>query len=79
MTPAGPVSHLFAGVAVADFATARAWYERRFGRPPDVESTASEATWHVVGARSVAGRPKAVFVDPDGTTVAFFGDPRDDR
>jgi hypothetical protein len=29
-------SPLFAGVAVADFQEARAWYERFFGRAPNV-------------------------------------------
>lgn len=41
---------LFAGVAVADFQEARAWYERFFGRAPDVVAHDEEVMWQVVGA-----------------------------
>jgi glyoxylase I family protein len=39
------VDVLFAGVAVSDFATARAWYERFFGRSPDVVAHDEEVMW----------------------------------
>jgi len=38
---------LLAGVPVRDFTTARAWYERFFGRPPDVVAHAAEVLWQV--------------------------------
>ena len=38
---------LFAGVAVADFASARAWYESFFGRPPDLVPHDNEAAWKI--------------------------------
>jgi predicted enzyme related to lactoylglutathione lyase len=38
---------LFVGVAVADFAVARAWYERFFGRAPDVVAHDEEVLWRV--------------------------------
>jgi catechol 2,3-dioxygenase-like lactoylglutathione lyase family enzyme len=41
---------LFAGVPVADFAAARAWYERLFGRPADVLPHETEAMWQVAEA-----------------------------
>jgi predicted enzyme related to lactoylglutathione lyase len=40
-------STLFAGVAVADYAAGLAWYERLFGRPPDVVVHETEAMWQV--------------------------------
>jgi glyoxylase I family protein len=40
---------LFAGVPVADFATARAWYARFFGRSPDVVAHDEEVMWQVTG------------------------------
>jgi hypothetical protein len=30
------INHIFAGIAVADYDSALAWYTRFFGRPPDV-------------------------------------------
>ena len=36
---------LFAGVPVSDIEIASAWYERLFGRPPDVVSNPSEVMW----------------------------------
>jgi catechol 2,3-dioxygenase-like lactoylglutathione lyase family enzyme len=48
-----PVSHLFAGVAVSDFAAARRWYEALFGRPPDMLPKEGEAVWHVTTSGSV--------------------------
>jgi hypothetical protein len=47
------VTHLFAGVAVSDFAAARRWYEALFGRPPDMLPTEGEAVWHVTTSGSV--------------------------
>lgn len=39
---------LFAGVPVANFNSASAWYERFFGRPPDVvPSPGREVMWQV--------------------------------
>ena len=38
---------LFAGIAVADYPAARAWYERLFGRPADMLPHETEAAWHL--------------------------------
>jgi glyoxylase I family protein len=38
---------LFAGIAVADFQDARAWYERLFGRAPDVVAHDEEVMWQI--------------------------------
>ncbi|MDQ6805988.1 MAG: VOC family protein [Actinomycetota bacterium] len=38
---------LFAGLAVAHLDAALAWYERFFGRPPDVIPKATEVMWQV--------------------------------
>jgi predicted enzyme related to lactoylglutathione lyase len=38
---------LFAGVPVADFAVAIGWYERLFGRVPDVVAHDREVMWRV--------------------------------
>ena len=48
-----PVTHLFAGVAVSDFAAAHRWYEALFGRPPDMLPIEGEAVWHVTTSGSV--------------------------
>jgi predicted enzyme related to lactoylglutathione lyase len=40
---------LFAGVPVSDFTTARAWYERFFGRPADLVAHEYEVLWQVTG------------------------------
>jgi hypothetical protein len=47
------ITHLFAGVAVSDFAAARRWYEALFGRPPDMLPLEGEAVWHVTSLGSV--------------------------
>lgn len=47
------LTHLFAGVAVSDFASARRWYEALFGRPPDMLPIDGEAVWHVTTSGSV--------------------------
>jgi predicted enzyme related to lactoylglutathione lyase len=39
--------HLFAGIAVADFDTALAWYARFMGRPADMVPHEREAVWQV--------------------------------
>lgn len=57
------VDVLFAGVAVADFDAAEAWYTRLLGRPADVIVTDNEVMWrfadaawlYVVGDRERAG------------------------
>jgi predicted enzyme related to lactoylglutathione lyase len=41
------VNVLFAGIAVNDFKSAQAWYERFFGRGPDVMATEDEVMWQV--------------------------------
>jgi predicted enzyme related to lactoylglutathione lyase len=40
----------FAGIPVADYAAALPWYERLFGRPPDVIVSDTEAMWQVTTA-----------------------------
>ena len=40
-------THLFAGIAVADFAAARGFYERLLGRAPDMLPHATEAAWQL--------------------------------
>ena len=40
-------NYLFAGVAVADYDAALSWYQRFFGRAPDVIVTEHEAMWQV--------------------------------
>lgn len=47
------VTHTFAGIPVSDFDAAVAWYERLFGRPPDVLPHEREAMWHVGDASSI--------------------------
>jgi len=41
------INHVFAGIPVADYDAALAWYERLLGRPPDVIVTENEAMWQV--------------------------------
>jgi predicted enzyme related to lactoylglutathione lyase len=41
------ITHLFAGVAVADYDALLGWYECLFGRPPDTVPKVGEAVWHV--------------------------------
>ena len=38
---------LFAGVAVADFDAATAWYDSLFGRPADIVVKADEVMWRI--------------------------------
>lgn len=42
------IKWFFAGVAVADYPSARAWYERLMGRPADFTPHENEAVWQVV-------------------------------
>jgi hypothetical protein len=37
------INHVFAGIAVADYVSALVWYNRFFGRPPDVIVTENES------------------------------------
>jgi hypothetical protein len=41
---------LFAGVAVANFAIAVAWYHQLFGRPPDIVVNDNDVRWRVADA-----------------------------
>ena len=41
---------LFAGVPVADHPAARGWYERLFGRAPDMVPNETEVVWQVAEA-----------------------------
>ena len=41
------INHVFAGIAVADYEKALAWYKRFFGRSPDVIVTENESMWRV--------------------------------
>jgi predicted enzyme related to lactoylglutathione lyase len=43
------INHVFAGIAVADYDSALAWYKRFFGRSPDVIVTENESMWQVAG------------------------------
>jgi predicted enzyme related to lactoylglutathione lyase len=68
-----PVTQVFAGIPVADYERARAWYERLFGRPPDVIAHATEALWqgegagwiYVVGDAERAGRALVLLMVDD--------------
>lgn len=40
---------LFASVPVSDLHSSLDWYERLFGRPPDVVPNEDEVMWHVAG------------------------------
>lgn len=42
---------LFAGVPVSEFAAARAWYERLFGREPTFLASDTEAVWELAEHR----------------------------
>lgn len=58
------IAAVFAGVAVADYPAARAWYERLMGREADMLPHATEAAWqlaaqtwlYVVGDAERAGK-----------------------
>lgn len=70
---------LFAGIPVADYAAALAWYERLFGSPPSFLPNDSEAVWELAEHRFVfieqrpehAGHTRhLVFVDDLDALVA---------
>jgi len=42
------IKWFFAGVAVADYPSARAWYERLMGRPQDFTPQEHEAVWQII-------------------------------
>src|SRR5947208_11226529 len=42
-----PPTHVFAGLPVADFDAARAWYERLLGRPPDLVAHETDVAWQL--------------------------------
>lgn len=41
------ITEVFAGIAVADYSAALAWYERLVGRPADVHPNETEAMWQM--------------------------------
>jgi predicted enzyme related to lactoylglutathione lyase len=41
------ITEFFAGIAVADFGSVLAWYERLLGKPPDFFPQEGEAVWRV--------------------------------
>ena len=41
------ITEFFAGIAVADFGSMLAWYERLLGKPPDFFPQEGEAVWRV--------------------------------
>ena len=41
------ITHVFAGVPVSDAGSAHDWYERFFGRPPDMRPREGEAVWRL--------------------------------
>lgn len=47
------VTHVFAGVAVSDFAVAYGWYVRLFGRAADMFPLDDEAVWRLTASSSV--------------------------
>jgi hypothetical protein len=47
------ITHVFAGVPVANYDSARAWYERLMGRPPNMLPTESEAVWQLTETSSI--------------------------
>lgn len=67
------VSHVFAGIATADFPAALAWYERFFDRPPDRRPHDAEAVWgladgglvYVVADAERAGRGLVTLIVAD--------------
>ncbi len=42
-------TEVFAGIAIADIGSAREWYERLTGRPPDMLPNDNEAAWQLAG------------------------------
>jgi predicted enzyme related to lactoylglutathione lyase len=60
------VDVLFAGIPVTDFDTALAWYERVFGRPPDVVAHDTEVMWRMTGSGWIY-----IIQDPERAGVAL--------
>jgi hypothetical protein len=55
------VTHVFAGVAVADYESAPTWYQRLTGRPPDV-----------IPVQTIPGIARtAAITGPEGNTITF--------
>jgi predicted enzyme related to lactoylglutathione lyase len=44
------VTEVFAGLVVSDYEKAVAWYERFFGRKPDLVPNDTEAAWQATGS-----------------------------
>jgi len=66
------VETVLAGVAVADFETSIAWYERLLGRPADERPMDGLAQWHVSGSAlfQVLQEPERAGKSIVGLTVA---------
>lgn len=72
-TAASKISHLFAGITVADYRALLPWYERLFGRPADVVVHEQESMWqvseagwiYVVADAARAGRAKVTMLVDD--------------
>ena len=47
------INFLFAGVPVANYDSALAWYSRFFGRAPDLILAENEATWQIANVGSI--------------------------
>lgn len=77
------VTHLFSGLAVRDFSSAKSWYERLFGRPPDMLPHDTEAVWNLAegglvyvvedGERAGAGLLMLIVPDLEETLAAVAG------
>ena len=76
-------THVFAGLAVADLPASLAWYERLFGRPPDLVPNFNEAAWqltdsgwiYVVGDSTRAGKALlTLLVDDLDDRIAEFAE-----
>ena len=77
------IKYVFAGIGVADYDPALAWYTRFFGRSPDVIVTENECMWqvaeaawvYVVGDSDRAGRALlTLLVDDLESYVAELGE-----
>ena len=77
------IKYVFAGIGVADYDPALAWYTRFFGRSPDVIVTENEAMWqvtetgwiYVVGDSNRAGKALlTLLVDDLEGCVAELGE-----
>jgi catechol 2,3-dioxygenase-like lactoylglutathione lyase family enzyme len=47
------ITHVFSGLAVSDYESARSWYERLLGRPPDMLPKHDEAVWQLASTASI--------------------------